>query len=177
MDVEGGKIYDDGEYNLRWSGSSYSSSVGTLVTQSGYVGNIFYEQGLGVLTEYSGSINKITFKNSYTIYEQNMVCVVKDYEFNASYNPTLTTGSFGFIYESSSTWITSSNLPYNYTGTYYTYPDNQLKDFATASYFSPYVSSIGFYNDSNQLLAVAQMSQPVPLSNETDITFLVKLDW
>jgi hypothetical protein len=44
MDVEGGKIYDDGEYNLRWSGSNYSSSVGTLLTQSSYVGNIFYER-------------------------------------------------------------------------------------------------------------------------------------
>ena len=122
-------------------------------------------------------ISNIQFKNSYTLYEQNMVCRVKDYEFNASYNPTLTTGSFGFIYESASVWITSSTLPYNYTGTYYTNPDNQLKDFATASYFSPYVGSLGFYNDSNQLLAVAKMSQPVPLSNETDLTFLVKLDW
>ena len=97
--------------------------------------------------------------------------------FNTSYNPTLTTGSLGFVYESSSIWITSSTIPYNYSGTYYTYPDNQLKDFATASYFTPYVGSLGFYNDSNQLLAVAKMSQPVPLSNATDLTFLVKLDW
>ncbi len=73
-----------------------------------YVGNIFYEQGIGVLTNYpisiidSSSIKNIQFQNSYTLYEQNMVCRVKDYEFNASYNPTLTTGSFGFIYESAS---------------------------------------------------------------------------
>lgn len=293
MEVSGGKIYDDGEYNLRWSGSAVSGTLGNVISQSSYVGNLFYEQGLGVLTNIpltinsfswsnipttmssavidnsfsttptwllggiinnkpywyqvgsptvrvawngtnrwviqnspynagfylqsnvndpnnnvpwsytagglnsftllgtnntnltsqslslltTSSINKIQFNNSYTIYEQNIVCRVKDYEFNASYNPTLTTGSVGFIYESSSTWITSSTVPYNYTGTYYTYPDNQVKDFATASYFSPYVSSIGFYNDSNQLLAVAQMSQPVPLSNATDITFIVKLDW
>ena len=160
-----------------------TGSAGTILSQSSYVGNIFYEQGIGVLTNYpisitnSSSFQNIQFQNSYTLYEQNMVCRVKDYEFNASYNPTLTTGSFGFIYESASVWITSSTLPYNYTGTYYTNPDNQLKDFATASYFSPYVGSLGFYNDSNQLLAVAKMSQPVPLSNETDLTFLVKLDW
>lgn len=175
--VNGGKIYDDGEYNLRWSGSSFTGSVGIIISQSSYVGNVFYEQGLGVLTRISASFNNIEFKNSYTLYEQNMVCRVKDYEFNVSYNPTLTTGTVGFIYESASLWITSSTIPYNYTGTYYTYPDDELKDFATASYFSPYVGSIGFYNDSNQLLAVAKMSQPVPLSNETDLTFLVKLDW
>ena len=162
---------------------SIISSNGTVLSQSSYVGNIFYEQGIGVLTNYPNTITSpssfqnIQFQNSYTLYEQNMVCRVKDYEFNASYNPTLTTGSFGFIYESASVWITSSTLPYDYSGTYYTNPDNQLKDFATASYFSPYVGSLGFYNDSNQLLAVAKMSQPVPLSNETDLTFLVKLDW
>lgn len=296
MQISGGLIYDDGEYNLRWSGSNISGST-EIISQSSYVGNLFYEQGLGVITNIplvdvsttfvfsnlpttmssaafvnnilyndtwflgSGIINgkpywsrqsfsnqiivwdgtkwiiqnnpypinffwpintynpelvnwlytgnppglngfdlsgsnpttytfvsqstsnftnytsNIEFKNSYTLYEQNMVCRVKDYEFNVSYNPTLTTGTVGFIYESASLWITSSTIPYNYTGTYYTYPDDQLKDFATASYFSPYVGSIGFYNDSNQLLAVAKMSQPVPLSNETDITFLVKLDW
>jgi hypothetical protein len=297
IQISGGLIYDDGEYNLRWSGSNQSSSIGNILSQSSYVGNLFYEQGLGVLTDiplitnnttltfsnipttmssdatinssvfndawflgsniingkpywsrqsfpnqiiawdgnkwiiqnspysvnffypvntdnpelvfwsYSGTppglnsfylsgsnpitynfisqstsdltnyISSIEFKNSYTLYEQNMVCRVKDYEFNVSYNPTLTTGTVGFIYESASLWITSSTIPYNYTGTYYTYPDDELKDFATASYFSPYVGSIGFYNDSNQLLAVAKMSQPVPLSNETDLTFLVKLDW
>ena len=175
--VSGGLIYDDGEYNLRWSGSSFTGSVGIIISQSSCVGNLFYEQGLGVLTRMSASFDNIQFQNSYILYEQNMVCRVKDYEFNTSYNPTLTTGSLGFVYESSSIWITSSTIPYNYSGTYYTYPDNQLKDFATASYFTPYVGSLGFYNDSNQLLAVAKMSQPVPLSNATDLTFLVKLDW
>lgn len=123
------------------------------------------------------NINNITFKNSYKIYEQNILCKIKDYEFNTSYNPTLSTGSVGYIFEVSSSWITGSNLPSNYTGTYYVYPDNELKSFATASYFSPYVTTIGFYNDSNQLLAIAKMAQPVPLSNETDTTFIVKLDW
>ena len=123
-------------------------------------------------------ISQIKFKNSYTLYEQTISCTVKDYEFNTSYNPTLSTGSTGFIYLKNSDWVTGSSLPTPYLeGSYYTYPDTQLKDFATASYFSPYVSTIGFYNDSNQLLAVARMAQPVPLSNETDMTFIVKLDW
>ena len=158
---------------------SLIEDLNRIILQSGesLEGNIFYEQGLGVLTKMSASFNNIQFQNSYILYEQNMVCRVKDYEFNTSYNPTLTTGSLGFIYESSSIFITSSTIPYNYSGTYYTYPDNQLKDFATASYFTPYVGSLGFYNDSNQLLAIAKMSQPVPLSNATDLTFLVKLDW
>jgi hypothetical protein len=122
-------------------------------------------------------INNIKFKNSYTLYEQTIKCVIKDYEFNASYNPTLTLGSPGFIYQSGSQYITSSVVPYDYTGSYYVYPDNQVKDFATASYFSPYVTTIGLYNDSNQLLAVAKLAQPLPLSNKTDTTILIKFDF
>ena len=50
MEISGGLIYDDGEYNLLYSGSNQSSSIGTILSQSSYVGNLFYEQGLGVLT-------------------------------------------------------------------------------------------------------------------------------
>jgi hypothetical protein len=50
MEVSGGIIYDDGEYNLIYSGSEQTSSVGSIVKPGSYVGNIFYEQGLGVLT-------------------------------------------------------------------------------------------------------------------------------
>jgi hypothetical protein len=50
MEISGGKIYDDGEYNLLYSGSNQSSSINTIISQSSYVGNLFYEQGLGVLT-------------------------------------------------------------------------------------------------------------------------------
>ena len=44
------KIYDDGNYNLLYSGSDVSSSIGTLLTQDSYVGNVFYEQNVAVLT-------------------------------------------------------------------------------------------------------------------------------
>ena len=44
------KIYDDGNYNLLYSGSNISSSIGTLLTQGSYVGNVFYEQNIAILT-------------------------------------------------------------------------------------------------------------------------------
>jgi hypothetical protein len=103
--------------------------------------------------------------------------VIKDYEFNTSYNPTLSEGSPGYIFQSGSQYITGSTLPLLYTGSYYVYPDSQLVDFATASYFNPYVTTVGLYNDSNQLLAIAKLAQPLPLSSKTDTTILIKLDW
>lgn len=116
----------------------------------------------------------VKFKNNHVVYETFIKCTVKDYEFNASYNPTLLSGSQGVITPFSSS--ANSNIvfvsPQDNWGT--------LKDFATGSIsgseFSPYVSTIGLYNDAQELLAVAKMAAPIPLSPDTDQTFLVKWD-
>lgn len=50
------KIYDDGNYNLLFSGSNVSSSIGTILSQSSYIGNVFYEQNIAVLTIIPDSI-------------------------------------------------------------------------------------------------------------------------
>jgi hypothetical protein len=50
------KIYDDGNYNLLYSGSNISSSINTLLSQSSYVGNVFYEQNIAILTIIPDSI-------------------------------------------------------------------------------------------------------------------------
>jgi len=50
------KIYDDGNYNLFYSGSNVSSSINTILSQSSYVGNVFYEQNIAVLTVIPNSI-------------------------------------------------------------------------------------------------------------------------
>jgi len=171
MHVNSGSIYDDGQYNLLWSGSNVSSSningANILLSQSSYVGNIFYEQGISVLTYIPDSIEldyttienntrtlvtniePIEFKNDYTIYENFVKCTIKDYEFNASYNPTLLTGS-----------INNNDTLYN---------------FATSS-FTPYAGAVGLYNDAQELLAVAKFATPIPISSNTDTTFLITYD-
>jgi hypothetical protein len=50
------KLYDDGNYNLLFSGSNVSSSIGTILSQSSYVGNIFYEQNIAILTIIPNSV-------------------------------------------------------------------------------------------------------------------------
>jgi hypothetical protein len=35
---------------------------------------------------------------------------------------------------------------------------------------------VGFYNDDNELLMVSKFAQPVPISVETDMTFLIRYD-
>ncbi len=104
----------------------------------------------------------ISFQNEVIVYEQNVICHVKDNEFNLSYNPTLLQDN---LFSGSNFKSQSLNTPLP-----------QIKNFATASYFEPYVTTIGLYNEQNDLLAVAKLSQAIPISQNTDMTFIVKYD-
>ena len=91
--------------------------------------------------------NKLLFKNNYTVYENEIVCNVDAGEFNMSQNPTIATDSSG-----------------------------SLRDFATGSDFMPYATSIGLYNDNNELLMVGKFGQPLIMSDTTDTTFVIRYD-
>lgn len=104
----------------------------------------------------------LSFQNEVVIYEQNVICHVKDNEFNLSYNPTLLKSNI----MSGSNFISQSLAT----------PLPEVKDFATSSYFEPYVTTIGLYNEQNDLLAVAKFAQPIPISQNTDMTFVIRYD-
>ena len=90
---------------------------------------------------------KIGFKNEHIIYENEIRCKIGENEFNMSTNPTITTDNSG-----------------------------SLRDFATSSFFAPYVTTVGLYNERNELLVVAKLAKPLPLSSTTDTTIIVKYD-
>ena len=170
--TESGSYFDDGEGRLK------------RITEDGdiFVGNIIYEHGIVILTggtrqeglgsdggygvdEYGNDVyggrtfdsndilNFVTspnitcsFSSSYLLYETQYKCTMGESEFNFTQNPTI-----------------SQN-------------DGTLYDFATQDYFTPYVTTIGLYNDRQELLAVGKLAQPLPTSKTTDTTILVNID-
>jgi hypothetical protein len=161
-----GSIYDDGEGNLFFEATDT------------YCGNIFYPHGLAVVTVgaqsvgavygtaiygtsiYGGSSTSIiqdivnasnvtcSFSSSLTIYETQYKCTISENEFNVSLNPSiLTSGS-----------------------------TDVLEPYCTSSYFSPYITTIGLYNEAQQLLAIGKLAQPLPTSPTTDTTILINID-
>ena len=76
------------------------------------------------------------------------------------------TGIITFILTENNLSNASSNL--NQNETYY--------DFATGSDFTPYVTTVGLYNESYQLIAVGKMAQAIPISLYTDTTFVINFD-
>ena len=161
-----GSIIDDGEGNV------------ILTSTNEICGNIFYDQGLITLTsdsnpkgdgygagKYGAAIyglsdstfieNFITdsnvtcsFTSSLDIFETQYKSTIRENEFNFSLNPSIISGS----------------------------TDGTTYGFVTESYFSPYVTTVGLYDEYQNLLAVGKLSQPLPTSPTTDTTILINID-
>ena len=119
---------------------------------------IITQQDWGALNlekAYSGSQITASFSSSYTIYETQYKCTIGESEFGFSQNPSIISSSL------TGNENTSSGVPY---------------DFATGSYFSPYVTTVGMYNNDHELLAVGKLAQPLPTSQTTDTTILINID-
>ena len=134
-----------------------SSNVNYNIGEGTNVGNIFYPHGVGVISKTdqlvsllknsTGYGTNVNWQASHTIFQHQYRCQVNESSLNYSQNPSIKSGSNGDTY-----------------------------NFATGSYFQPYITTVGLYNDSNELIAVAKLGQPVPKSRYTDMTFVIALD-
>ena len=174
--------HDDGNGNL-----FVSEPTTPIINQ--YCGNAIYEHGNIILTPVSASAgnpdNTLTsqftglgvfvlkgqdgyngvnllqnltvgFSSSVTLYEHQYKCVVRENEFGYSLNPSLLSGS-------------QSEAPL--LGTNYVY-----KDFATGSYFSPYITTVGLYDNDQNLLAIGKLSVPTKVPMNADLEIQVAFD-
>jgi len=154
----GYNIVDDGDGNLKVNSTSGSSPE----ADGDILGQIFYSHGIAIFTtgsmaslggEMSSSLTNlnnlsVNFQSSLRIYENQYKCTINENEFQFSLNPTLLSGSKNDVYY----------------------------DFVTGSFFTPYVTTVGLYNESNELLMVGKLSNPIPISQEVDTTIIVNLD-
>ena len=143
----------------------------------------------------------VSFKSTHTIYEREVFCNVERGEFLGLTNYTafpensgsqfipqgLFSGSYSIghrgisrLYPASSSFKTIevtdplsgetylTNKQYSGTGSY--------QDFVTGSKFAPYITTIGLYDDTNDLLATAKLAKPIKNDKELDISFLLRFD-
>jgi len=91
-----------------------------------------------------------TFQSIVNIYEHTVTCKIQPSEYNVTLNPT--------VFETASSGIGSFN---------------EYMDSGSAL---PYVTTLGLYNDSNEMLAVAKLSKPITRMKYSDQTFVIKFD-
>lgn len=156
-------IADDKEGNLYQVGTSPRN----------YVGDIIYSHGLIILTDLtfistfqSTPIKSLLYKTSHPIFTHTYHCRVRESELNHTYNPSALTSSIKTSY-------TNTGAIYSISASY---SDGSKSSNITGSEFQPYITTVGLYNDANQLIAVGKLSQPVPKSANTEMTITVKID-
>ena len=147
-DLPSGSVIDDGEGSIISVGSYSGVADGTRV------GDIFYNHGMVVFTDnyfaryFSNEpIDPLSWSSLLSVYTFNYKLKIRDEEFNFSLNPSAIKNDGGSI-----------------------------ADNISGSYFKPYITTVGLYNDDQELIAVAKLSQPIPKSTDTDMTFVLKLD-
>jgi hypothetical protein len=163
VDAGIGRTYtDDGFSNLIDSGSNIK-------------GNIFYDRGLLVLTKdiVSGSTLgnfDLSFRSTKTIHENEVFLSVYESEFNTSTNPTATdsTGKIkGYGFQSS--------IDPTVFGGFDEYDYSSSID-PTGSYLAPYITTIGLFDDNNDMVAVAKLPQPIKSLPDYPVNFIVRFD-
>jgi len=148
-------IWQDDDNRVTYTDDGEGNIISSQLSKK--VGNIIYQHGIVIITnDQYISVADITqatnvtcsFSSSYEIFETQYKATINEFEYNFSQNPSIISGS----------------------------TDGSVYDFTTGSFFQPYVTTVGLYNEAQELLAVGKLAQPYPLSRTTDTTFYINID-
>ena len=172
------------------------------------VGNIFYNQGIIVITKNSDNVIssswELDFKSTETIYEHEYLLIVNEDEFNVSQNPTaiINVGKETQRYITSDgkgvSVVTNPGVSYIKkktileTGEVLDYRFNSLVNSSvsagfehwdlsgsvdsTGSFLTPFITTIGLYDDNCDLVAVAKLPQPIKSEPDIPVNFIIRFD-
>ena len=160
-------------------------------------GNVFYDDGLIVMTddilfdEYS-----LDYRSTQTIYETEILISANSGEFNYSQNPTavnvLVSGSYDFEITGVNNSFPAGTRKIKevldisrkefFSGSYGSV-SGSWEDYYTSgsidpngSYLTTYITTIGLYDDDDNLLVVAKLPKPIKNLPDYNLNFLVRFD-
>lgn len=90
----------------------------------------------------------LSFTSEITVYQNEVRCLINENDFNYTLNPSA-----------------------NKAGTTGSYIDA-----VTGSDFRPYFTTVGLYNDADELLLVGKMSRAYPVPQNSDMTVVIRWD-
>lgn len=143
-----------------------NNSTSGSALQRKEVGYVFYKQGMIITTDprpryqniflgdgnwdYTDRDYELNYRATKQVEEVSILCEINRNEFNVSSNASLRVGG--------------------------TVDDNRLINMVTGSDFRPYITQLGLYNDTGDLLAIAKLGSPLKKRQDVDVTINVKFD-
>ena len=123
-----------------------------------FVGNVMHEHGIITITHPSESYRNIarnctmSLKNTFKITEHEYTANIKRGEYNFTMNPSITKNSG-----------TGSRI-------------GEIESFVTDTDWDPYITTIGLYNSSGELLIIGKLSRALRKDDGYDTTLVVRFD-
>jgi hypothetical protein len=190
-----GRTYtDDGYSNLIDSGSNIKGNIfydrGLVVVTKDVVSG-------SILSQFT-----LSYRSTKTIFENEIFLSVLENEFNYSQNPSaviedggkrtkiLVTNPWdpsGRTFVSASIWqsgiryVRNKNRPFtsslnpNVFGSFDDYMENNTND-RTGSFIAPFITTIGLYDDSLNMVAVAKLPVPIKSLPDYPVNFIIRFD-
>lgn len=147
----------------------------------------------------------LTYKSTKTIYEHEYLLIVNEDEFNVSQNPSAVVTEGGeytsFVDSSGNTHRVYSKQPvkyirkksilengntldYRYTSSVsssthfagFEHYDLSSSIDSTGSFLTPFITTIGLYDDNCDLVAVAKLPQPIKSERDIPVNFIIRFD-
>ena len=192
-----GNLYDNAyssSYAAFKSGSfKYPELSWTSEGSGSVVGNVFYKTGMLVFTDTGSYKNvalgtgtdgfEVDYRSTHTIYQHEYTVIAPAGQFNKTKNISATYQRSGSI------TVVEGAKPHYYfppgdnpgltgSGSYSSsYQATQFaENFTTHSQFAPYITTIGLYNDNNELLVVGRTSKPIKNDDTMDMSFVLRFD-
>lgn len=163
------RVYKKGLSSNEISYLSNNSFQNGYAYQTARIGNIFYKSGTVVVSDprpkyanammgqfgnfdYGGTSYGFTgsFRSTTTFYEHEVICKIRRSEYNFTLNPS----------------IRKDKDPYADTA----------EDYVTSSFFNPYITTIGLYNENRDLVAVAKLASPLEKRDDVDMNIIIRWD-
>ena len=163
-------IKDDGRGNLYSTNAHHSQSTTAASSSDNYVGNIFYDKGLAVITEtgsWSGSVDYSDLATNYTLKFDSYHTITTH-----EYNVTLLPQHYNLTMNYSIRNVLSGSSEPVTLGTQY------VASTFSSSDWQPYITTINLYQQGDYDTPVIQATLPKPVrkSDKINTRFKIKLD-
>ena len=188
-------VKDDGYGNLYDSAyeSEFKKGIPTASGSGSALGVVSYDHGLIMIsttgsnyTNVAGGNNatgwKLKFDSTRTIYEHEYTCVIPMERYNGTMNISATKERSGSLTIPAGVAADTDTLRQMLAPGEFAYKSSgynsapSADNMVTHSFFAPYITTVGLYNDFGDLLAIAKTSRPIRNDPELALSFVVRFD-
>ena len=160
---------------------------GNLKVSTIVMGNVFYSHGIIVITRDTDTVRnnmidynwQLNYQSTNTIYENEILLVVDEDEFNTSTNPSavnfVNLQNVEYTTSFEGTKRTSKYDAATIKPEFLAYEYSSSVD-QTGSFIAPYVTTIGLYDENMDMVAVAKLATPIKSTPDLPVNFLVRID-